>query len=424
MTSIDERRVEDDLATVEPLQRRTLRVLSLGQLVSGVAVAGTVPAGALLADELAGTDAAAGFAQTSMVTGAALVALPLARLALRRGRRPSLVAGYGIGALGAVIVAVAAATRSLPLVYLGSLLIGGAQAASYQARYAATDLADEARRGRALAWVVWAATIGAVAGPNLLDPSGKLADSWGLPELSGPYLLAVACLGAAALILAAALRPDPYVVATRSTPADAPRPRLTDGIAHLKREPLAVAGITTIAVGHVVMVAVMVMTPVHMAHVDVTVSLIGLVISVHILGMYAFSPIVGAAVDRLGAVQVARVGMVILVVACVVSGIAHAGDVVVLGTGLLLLGIGWSCTLISGSTLLVAAVAPAERPAVQGLSDVTMNVAGALGGALAGVVVTFGSYTVLALGAILPVVALAIVVARAAKLSAAQTLPP
>lgn len=421
------------------VQRRTVRVLSASQLLGGVAVAGSVAAGALLADAIADSDAAAGLAQTSVVTGAAILALPLARLALSRGRRASLTVGYGIGALGAAVVVVSAAVSSLPLLLLGSLLLGSSQAASFGARYAATDLATEEHRGRALSWVVWAATIGAVAGPNLLGPSGNLSERWGLPTLAGPYLVAAIGLGLATLVLFVLLRPDPYLLASRLAttsvepdsaetaanvvPAPAARPRVSDGIAHLRGEPVAVLGIATVAIGHLVMVMVMVMTPVHMAHVDVTVSLIGLVISVHIVGMYAFSPVVGWAVDRTGARSVAMVGMAILVVACIVSGLAYAGNVLVLGTGLLLLGLGWSCTLIAGSTMVVEAVGARERPAVQGLSDLVMNGAGALGGALAGVIVLLTSYTVLALGAIVPVVVLGIVVGRSVRTNPAAPLP-
>lgn len=421
-----------DAPDVGSIQRRTVRVLSGSQLLSGVAVAGSVPAGALLANSIADSDAAAGLAQTSVVLGAAIVALPLARLALTKGRRASLTVGYGIGALGAGIVVVAASAGSLLLLLVGSLLLGSSQAAGFGARYAATDLATDEHRGRALSWVVWAATIGAVAGPNLLDPSGTVSEAWGLPSLAGPYLVAVATLGLATLVLLVLLRPDPYLLASKlaskvaTDPAGANAspvraPRVRDGIAHLRGEPVAVLGIATVALGHLVMVMVMVMTPVHMAHVDVTVSLIGLVISIHIVGMYAFSPAVGWAVDRVGARVVATIGMAILVVACVVCGLTHAGNVVVLGAGLFLLGLGWSCTLIAGSTMVVEAVGARERPAVQGLSDLVMNGAGAVGGALAGVIVVLTSYTVLALGALVPIAALFVWMQRARSVSTPST---
>jgi MFS family permease len=207
------------------------------------------------------------------------------------------------------------------------------------------------------------------------------------------------------------LRPDPYRESLRlrgDVDPGVSRPRIRDGIEHLKNRPRAVLGIGAVAIGHVAMVMVMVMTPVHMAHVDVSLQLIGLVISVHVAGMYALSPLVGMAVDRFGRLTVIGAGVVILLTACAVSGLAPADDVVTLGIGLFLLGLGWSCTLIAGSTLVTDEVDPPERPAVQGLSDLTMNVAGALGGVVAGVVVWLASYQVLTAVAAIPVVALAV----------------
>lgn len=386
------------------VQRRTVRSLAGAQVLSGIAIAGSIPAGSLLAARIGG-EGLAGLAQTSGTVGAALLALPLARLALSRGRRPALALGYGIGALGAVVVIAGAVLSAMALVLLGCLLVGVASAAGYQGRYAATDLAEDHTRARALSLVVWGSTIGAVLGPNLLSLDGSLSIRLGLPELAGPYIVAFVCLGIAALALLVLLRPDPYLLATRhreQAGESAPKPTLRAGLAHLRTRPIAILGIGIVSVGHVVMVMVMVMTPVHMAHVDVTLQLIGLVISVHVAGMYAFSPVVGWSVDRFGGFRIAVVGLIVLTVACVVSGLAAADSVVVLGIGLFLLGLGWSCTLIAGSTILTDATDAVERPAVQGLSDLAMNVAGALGGVVAGVVVLLGSYGLLCAVAVLP----------------------
>ena len=406
-------------------QRRAVPTLAGAQVLSGVAVAGSIPAGSLLAASVSGSEAAAGLAQTAGVTGAALLALPLAQLALRRGRRSALATGYGIGALGAVVVIAGAAMGNLPILLIGCLLVGVASAAGYQARYAATDLAEPSSVGRALSIVVWGATVGAVLGPNLIAVDGVLAESLGLPPLAGPYVVALACLGLASLGLWALLRPDPYLLATAhreaareaSAPAEA-KPSLRAGLAHLRTRPRAVLGIAVIAVGHVVMVMVMVMTPVHMAHVDVTLQIIGLVISVHVAGMYALSPVVGWSVDRYGRRSVALVGIVILLAACAIAGLAPAHDALILGTGLFLLGLGWSCTLIAGSAMVTDATDPAERPAVQGLSDLTMNVAGALGGALAGVIVLVASYGALCAISAIPLLVLAVPLIRAARVEA------
>jgi MFS family permease len=402
---------------VAQVQRHVVRTLSASQTLGGIAVAGAVPAGALIAASLGG-DQFAGLAQTFGVLGAAVFALPLARIALNRGRRSALSTGYALGCVGAIVVVAAGALRLAPLVLVGTLLVGVASASSLQARYAATDLAVESHRARALSVVVWAGTVGAVLGPNLLNVSGNLALSVGLPQLTGPYLLAAVMLALAAGLLLLLLRPDPYLLARKlaarasATGEMAPRPQLRDGIEHLRQHRRAMLGVTSVALGHVVMVSVMVMTPVHMSHVDVSLQLIGLVISVHVLGMYAFSPLVGWLVDRLGRLQMVLVGVVVLLASCVVCGLAPADAVPVLALGLFLLGLGWSCTLIAGSTLVTDDVGENERPSVQGLSDLVMNLSAAVGGAIAGVIVATSSYAVLCAVTAVPVLVLGALVVR------------
>ncbi|MCH9738557.1 MAG: MFS transporter [Actinomycetia bacterium] len=395
------------------IQNRSVATLSGAQMFGGIAVAGSVPAGALLAVSLTDSEAFAGLVQTAGVLGAAIFALPLARIALTRGRRPALASGYGLGAVGAILVIFGAVSKNVALVLFGSLFVGVASAASLQARYAATDLALPQHRARSLSYVVWAATIGAVLGPNLLNFSGSVGMSLGLPQLSGPYVVSAIALTLAVLILLVSLRPDPFQLATKLRQDQEPgtkiaHPKLRDGIDHLRTRPRAVLGIGAISIGHVVMIMVMVMTPVHMAHVDVTLQLIGLVISVHVAGMYAFSPLVGMAVDRFGRVPMILAGAVILALSCAISGLAPADNVLVLGIGLFLLGLGWSCTLIAGSTLVTDSVEANERPSVQGLSDLSMNAAGALGGVAAGLIMWAGGYGWLCAFAILPLIALAI----------------
>ncbi len=402
------------VAEVALVQRKTIWVLSTAQVLSGIAIAGAVPVGALIAGSIADSEAAAGLAQTCTIIGSALIALPLARIALSRGRRVALTTGFGIGVLGAVIIIYAAVLRNLALVYVGCVVFGVASAASYQARYTATDLAPESHRARALSWVVWAGTIGAVLGPNLLNFSGSIGLALGLPQLAGPYLLGGITLLAASVTLFLFLRPDPYLLATANRSAASgviERPKLSDALGHVRGRPRAILGITTVAIGHVVMVMVMVMTPIHMAHVDVSLQLIGFVISVHVAGMYAFSPIVGWGVDRLGRIPVIVIGIGILAAACVIAGLAPGDDTRQLGVGLFLLGLGWSCTLIAGSTLLTDEVTAADRPAVQGLSDLIMNVAGGVGGAIAGLIVLFAAYAALCGASLVPIIGLGIVVA-------------
>jgi MFS family permease len=375
-------------------QGSTVTKLATAQTLSGLGITGTFAAGSLLVVQISGSEALAGLVQTSTVVGAALLALPLARWTDRGGRRRSLGFGYFLGALGATLAFVGGVQEIFPLIFVGAAMIGGASAAGYQARFAAVDLSDDNHRARDLSMVVWASTVGSVLGPNLMEPAGDFAVSIGLPKLVGPYLVAIVMLTLAATIILMFLKPDPFLLAReeRGEGYQHKRRVLRQAFYTIKTIPQAWLALHAIVTGHVAMVTIMVMTPVHMAHVDVSLRLIGLVISVHVLGMYALSPLVGKIVDRFGRSNTIILGVALLLASAVISGLAYADAVVQLGIGLFLLGLGWSCTLIAGSTLLAESL-PAEIDASgQGLSDLCMNGGGAIGGALAGFVIALSSY--------------------------------
>lgn len=398
-------------------QRRTVRALSTAQVLAGVGVASGVAAGSLLVADVTGSEALAGLAQTGGVIGAALAAVPLARLSSRQGRRRGLVTGLLVASTGAVVVITGAVTGLLPVLLLGTLLVGVASAVTLQARYAATDLAEPRHTARALSVVVWATTVGAVLGPNLMEPASRLADGVGLPSLSGPYLVTGGALLLAAAVVAVTLRPDPLLTARQLRGEHQPPPHaaLLPTLRVVRGAPGAALGMSAIVLGHAVMVMVMVMTPVHMQHVEVTLEVIGLVISVHILGMYALSPLVGMASDRWGPRPVIGLGAATLLASTAVAGTAAGDAVPQLGLGLFLLGLGWSCTLVAGSALLSGSVPDVDRPAVQGAGDTLMNVGGALAGAAAGVVVAVGSYGWLTAWAAVLVVPLVVALAMGAR---------
>jgi len=390
------------------VQRKVVKTLASAQVLSGVGTAGTVAAGSLLVASISNSETLAGLAQTSAVLGAAALALPLARITARGGRRAALSIGYFTGFVGSIFAIWGGTSRNLALMLIGTFLVGAASAAAYQARFAAIDLATDETRAKQLSFVVWGSTIGAVAGPNLMQPSGDIAESIGLPRLVGPYLISAMTLAAAALLINIFLKPDPYLLANKDLANQREKGATKKALAHIRSNPAALFAIAAIAIGHLAMVSVMVMTPVHMAHVDVTLTVIGLVISVHVLGMFAFSPIVGSLSDRLGRVRVIQIGLAILMLSAVISGFAHADDAYTLGVGLFLLGLGWSCTLIAGSALLSESVADTFKASSQGASDLVMNLSGAGGGAIAGVIIGTLSYGWLCFSAAVPVTILAL----------------
>ena len=391
------------------LQDKTVKALATAQVLNGVGVAGTVAAGSLLVASITESETLAGLAQTSSVLGAAALALPLARLTARGGRRLALSAGFIAGVIGSLFAIIGGSQKNITLMLIGTFLVGAASAAGYQARFAAVDLATNETRAKQLSFVVWGSTVGAVTGPNLMEPSGNLAENLGLPRLVGPYVVSAFTLLLAVIVIQMFLRPDPFLTAAKQSGINAqPRGSTRAALKHIRGNDKALFAILSIAIGHVAMVSIMVMTPVHMAHVDVTLTIIGLVISVHVLGMYAFSPVVGAMSDRLGRVRVIQIGVITLLLSALISGLANAVDAVTLGIGLFLLGLGWSCTLIAGSALLTESVSPEMKTSSQGASDLVMNLSGAGGGALAGVIIGTLSYGWLCAFAAIPVASLGI----------------
>ncbi|HKE70092.1 MAG TPA: MFS transporter [Nocardioidaceae bacterium] len=405
-------------ATAADVQRRTVANLVASQALGGVGVSTGIAVIVLLAEDILGSAGLAGLPQSAQVFGSAAGAYGIAALSQRAGRRIGLAAGYATGASGAVLCVLAAVVSSFALLMIGAALLGCATAANSQARFAATDLAPATGRARALSIVVWATTIGAVLGPNLVGLAGNGAAAVGLPELAGALVLAGLGTGLAAGFLQWRLRPDPLLLSRELADGDAdgdpgaPRPHV---LTVLREHPRAIAGMVAVAAGHVTMVSVMVMTPLHMDHGGADLELVGFVISIHVLGMFAFAPLVGWYTDRAGQRVVLLTGAAILLAAVTLAGRSPEGASGSLVAGLFLLGLGWSCTLVAGSTMLTEAVPLPDRPTVQGTSDLVMGVCAGIGGAAGGWVVATWGFNILNVAAgfvALAVVVVAVVVRR------------
>lgn len=425
--------------------------LSAAQLFSGVGIALGFAVGGLLAEELTGRAEYAGFAQTASIVGAGLLAIPLARLAERHSRRLSLSVGFAIALVGAAIILIGARLGSPIIFFLGMFAFGSATATGLQARYAAADAAPAHLRGRALSIVVWATTVGSVAGPNLAGLGGALGRSVSLSELAGPfilsalaYLIAIGFTSTLRAIRRAPITPAPPVTpagsvapapphdevprptATAAPTAAPPHPHTTlrQGLRVIRSNPRALLGFAAVVLGHTVMVSVMVMTPVHMAHAGDTIEIIGVVISLHILGMYALSPIFGYLADRIGPVPVIWSGYAMLAL----SGILGISDDLIgssmprISAALILLGLGWSACFIAGSTLLTSSVPDQHRVGIQGAADASMNLGAAIFAAAAGPLLALGGFTLINTVA-LAIVAIGVVLALRTGPSSSPSRP-
>ncbi|GAA4482734.1 MFS transporter [Rhodococcus olei] len=386
----------DDDTERRRLQKRTLAVVVVSQVLGGAGLAAGITVGALLAQQMLGSDGLAGAPIALFTLGSAFAAFLIGRITQSRGRRTGLGLGFGAGGVGALGVVLAATSESVPLLFVSLFVYGAGTATNLQARYAGTDLAPAAQRGTAISVAMVATTIGAVAGPNLVEPLGTFATTLGLPALSGPFLLAAVAYLAAGATLFALLRPDPFLVARHldsgsSTPASHPgaAPRPGTG---------AYVGATVMVLTQVAMIAIMTMTPVHMRAHHHGLGDVGLVIGIHVGAMYLPSLVTGVLVDRVGRVPMAAAAGVTLLLAGSTAAVAPADSLGLLIVALALLGLGWNFGLISGTALVVDATVPENRPRTQGTIDVLIALAGAAGGAMSGVVMSATDYRTLALG--------------------------
>jgi MFS family permease len=357
-----------------------------------------------LALELSGTTAWAGAAATFSTLGAAAWAIPLARRANARGRRVALATGAAIAITGASLIITATALKFFPLLLVALFLLGAGSATGLQARFAATDLPANKSTARDLSIVVWATTVGAVVGPNLFGP-GEILGAWlGLPEMTGPFFITILSQIGASLIFWFGLRPDPLKTAQQLGDAKAAKPKLSIGTAiqTLREHPVAAYAVATIALSHMVMVSVMSMTPAHLEQHGASLAVVGFTISIHIGGMYAFSPIFGWLADKFGKIKTVLLGQTIYVAALLFAGIGMENEQSVL-LGLFLLGLGWSASTVSASALLSSSLPAEQKTNVQGMSDSLMNLSGALGGAVAGSIMAALMFVGLNLSAMAPV---------------------
>jgi MFS family permease len=405
------------VSEIELIQQKTIRVLALGQVLGGFGLGSVLSIGSLLARDLSGSEAWAGSAATFSTLGAAIWAIPLSRLAYARGRRVSLASGAALAITGAMAVIESANLRLFPLLLLGIFLLGAGSATSLQARFAATDIPMPGKTGRSIGLVVWATTIGAVTGPNLFGPGDQLGEALGLPPMTGPFLFTVAAQIGSTLVFWFGLRPDPLLYAQKLETKTKNKISLKSALQTLKENPVPRFAVFAVALSHMVMVSVMSMTPVHMQDMGYDLVVVGFTISLHIAGMYALSPVMGILADKIGKVQLILLGQFMYLLAIAFAGFGDM-DRVQVTIGLTLLGLGWSASTVAGSALLSSSVPANEKTNVQGVSDSTMNLSGAIGGGIAGSilsVVAFNGLNFVALVPVTVIIVLSVLIFKRAK---------
>ena len=384
-------------------------------LVAGVALGSTghiaaITVATIVAKDLLGSQLLAGAPGATVVLGAALGAVLLSAYMARVGRRRGLVLGYTIGVVGALVATAAVITRSFPLLLLGTLLIGFGNTSNQLSRYTNADMAPVARRASAISLIVWASTVGSVIGPQMVPFASGLAEGVGLPPLAGPYLVPVLFVGIAAILSWVMLRPDPYDLAEDDAVHRSDVKIPTAPLRAILGRPTVTAAIVALVFSQLVMVLIMTMTPLHMTEHGHDLGAVGIVLSAHTLGMFAFSPVSGRLTDRFGTTTVIFLGTAVLAVSSVMAAMAPPDGGTVLLLALFLLGLGWNFGFVAGSALLSGSLEIHERTRIQGVADAMIWSSAAAASLGSGFVMAVVGYTALgimgALAVIIPVVVL------------------
>jgi MFS family permease len=386
--------VGQDLA---PARTRAVRVLFAGVGLGSTGYIAAVTVATIVAEDLAGGSAWAGVPGAAAVLGSAAGASILSAIMIRRSRRAGLTAGYLVGTVGAVLAIVAVLGRSFPLFLAATALLGFASSSNQLSRYAAADMYPVSRRASAIGTVVWGATIGAVIGPSLGTLAGRWLGSTGHSELVGVYLVPVIFVTAAAILSFGWLRPDPYELADERVDEASSTAVAPPVLRELIRRPTVAMAMVALIAGQVVMVLIMTMTPLHMTDHGHDLGAVGLVISGHIFGMYALSPVTGRLTDRFGSIPVVFASMAVLAIAAALAALAPADGGALLFLALFLLGYGWNLGYVAGSTLLASGLVAAERTRIEGATDSLIWGSAAVASLGSGLVVAAAGFTALCL---------------------------
>lgn len=298
----------------------------------------------------------------AMFLGTAMVTVPASVWMTRVGRRTGFVTGAGLGALGGLLGAAGMYMGSLPLLCLGTLLVGAYQAFAQFYRFAASEVASEGFKSRAISLVLAGGVVAALAGPTL----GRLGGDLLQPAYTASFLiLSVASLLAAGLLLGVNI---PRSVDTVEAKASART------LGQIVRQPTYLVAIFGAATGYGIMILAMTATPLAMAHHQHGLAATATVIQLHVLGMFLPSFFTGTLIARFGVLRIMFTGILLLTghVLFSLSGTGFYSFTV----ALILLGVGWNFLYIGGTNLLTRTYRGAEKGKAQATNDLTIFLVG------------------------------------------------
>ncbi|HSL45782.1 MAG TPA: MFS transporter [Anaerolineales bacterium] len=382
------------------LARKITWILFANQSLASAGFIAAATLNSIIGARLGGSASFAGVPSAVYLLGAAFAASAWGYIMDRIGRRNGMVAGLAIGVIGNSLVLFAIGISSFILFLIGMVLMGITNAAVVLGRFAAAEVNPPEKRGAAISNVVLGGTFGAIVGPLLVGPMGNFVRSMGMDELAGAYLATLVLFAISAVVVFVGLRPDPrdlgkQVAAQNPDPAVNASSGEARPIFEILRQPAALVAVSAMALGQVVMVAIMVITSLHMRDHQHNLRDISAVISSHTFGMFAFSVLSGRLADRWGRGPVILTGASTLLLACITAPLSP--NVLPLAVSLFLLGLGWNFCFVGGSALLSDQLSPVERSRTQGMNDLLVGLASATGSLGSGIVFAASNYTIIAI---------------------------
>ena len=373
------------LATFPKEVRRNLAVLFLSQAFASGATTVSTSLSSIVIVNITGSESLSGVPSTLNFFFSAVAAYMAGQVMQVRGRRFGLSLAYLIGAIGAVIGAAFAIQKNLPGFLIGGALVGMANGAIQQAKYAASEMVPAQVRGSVIGALLTGSALGSLLSWAASPLLGALARDAGVPIIEAGWYLGAVWLLIGAVLLFVGLRPDPRDIALKLATPNEARDALIGTVRSwrvLLLEPGIKLALVSMALGQMVMVGLMVLMPLHAKHLGHETAATGL-ISVHVLGMFAFGWLTGRLVDTWGRSTVIQLGAALLMVSGFTA--VFATRPLEMGFSLFVLGLGWNFLAVAGSTLLTDHLEPHERARVQGSAELVTWLSaavGALGGGL------------------------------------------
>ena len=277
----------------------------------------------------------------------------------QHGRRAGFWLGAGGGVAGALICLWALSIGNFWLFLVGSYFTGIYMSSQGFFRFAATDLASEAFKPKAISYVMAGGLLSGILGPQIV--AFLTADNADATVMRyAPIYVAVLMVNVLGLFLL-------YFIDIPKVPKSQDADSGGRSRGDLLRSPRILVAIICGAVAYALMNLVMTSTPLAVVGCGYSEPQASNVVMGHVLAMFAPSFFTGHLIAKFGVERITGLGLIILAAA---GAVALSGvDIMQFYVALILLGLGWNFGFIGATTMLTTAHAAAERGRIQGLND-------------------------------------------------------